>query len=82
MDILYHILVGAAILIVSPFVAVKMIFSASFREDILRRLQGAGAIDSVSECVWIHAASVGEVRAALILIKALKERKTFPSIVL
>lgn len=82
MDILYHILVGAAILIVSPFVAVKMIFSASFREDILRRLQGAGAIDSVSECVWIHAASVGEVRAALILIKALKEKKTFPSIVL
>lgn len=82
MDILYHILVGAAILIASPFVAVKAVLSPSFREDLLHRSRGADAIDPVSKSVWLHAASVGEVRAALILIKALKDEGWLPTIVL
>jgi 3-deoxy-D-manno-octulosonic-acid transferase len=82
MEILYHTIVGAAILAASPFILMRMALSSAFRSDILARLRGGKNLPSFSECLWVHASSAGEVRAAKILLAALKKNKDQRPIVL
>jgi len=82
MEILYHTIVGAAILAVSPFILVRMALFAAFRSDILERHRGGKSLASFPECLWIHASSAGEVRAAKILLDALKKNGGHPPVVL
>lgn len=78
MDLLYHIIIGAAILAVSPFVLLRMAFDSAFRSDLADRLLSGLQTPLPCNCIWIHAASIGEVRAAKILIASLKERTSRP----
>lgn len=82
MLILYHIIVHAAFLAASPFILARAIFDSAFRRDILNRLRGGAAAPAVSGCLWVHAASAGEVRAAAILWRALKKQHPGRSLVL
>ncbi|MFQ5673063.1 MAG: 3-deoxy-D-manno-octulosonic acid transferase [Nitrospinales bacterium] len=82
MLVLYHIIVHAAFLAASPFILARAIFDAAFREDILKRLQGGAAAPAASGCLWLHAASAGEVRAAGILWRALKDHQPGRSLAL
>ncbi len=82
MEILYHTIVGVAILVASPFILLRMALSAAFRSDILERHRGGETLPSFPECLWIHASSAGEVRAAKILLDALKQKDDHPPIVL
>ncbi len=82
MEILYHTIVGAAILAASPFILVRMALSAAFRSDILERHRGGKSLPSFPGCLWIHASSAGEVRAAKILLDALKKNEDHPPFVL
>jgi len=82
MEILYHTIVGAAILAASPFILMRMALSAAFRSDILERHRGGKSLPPLSGCLWIHASSAGEVRAAKILIDVLKKNSGHPPIVL
>lgn len=78
MEILYHSIIGIAVLAASPFIILKMGLDASFRRDIFDRMSAAESLPPLQDCLWIHASSVGEVRAAKILIQTLKEQTDFP----
>lgn len=82
MKILYHIIVHAGILAASPFILARMLFDPAFRGDILRRLRGGVAAPHAAGCIWVHAASVGEVRAAKVLLQSLKEKNPAHPLVL
>jgi len=82
MEILYHTIVGIAILTVSPFILMRMALSAAFRSDILERHRGGKSLPPLPGCLWIHASSAGEVRAAKILLDALEKNGDLPAIVL
>lgn len=82
METLYHTIVGAAILAASPFILIRMALSREFRSDILERHRGGKSLPSFAESLWIHASSAGEVRAAKILLDALKKKEGHPPIVL
>ena len=82
MSFFYHTTISLAILAAFPFIVLRMVFDPSFRTDIVGRVCGAKDIGSFPGCLWIHAASVGEVRIAKILITALQEKgETRPIIV-
>ena len=82
MSLAYHIIIGLAILVALPFVALRMVFDSGFRTGLLARLEGCNDLEPMNDCLWIHAASVGEVRLAKILITALKEKGETRQIVL
>jgi len=82
MEIFYHTIVAGAILAASPFILVRTVLSPAFRSDLLKRLQGAKPLPSVAGCLWIHASSAGEVRAAKILLEALRKHDNDTPIVL
>ena len=82
MSLVYHIIIGLAILVALPFVVLRMVFDSAFRIGLLARLQGCNAVKALDNCLWIHAASVGEARMAKILITALKEKGETRQIVL
>ncbi len=82
MEILYHTIVGAAILAASPFILLRMALSRKFRADMLERHRGANLLPSFPESLWVHASSAGEVRAAKILIDALRKAGGHPPVVL
>ena len=72
MDSVYHLIINIGILLSTPFLLVKMAFDRSFREDIMGRIFTHRKLLVQKGCIWIHASSVGEVRAANILIQAMK----------
>ena len=74
MNLIYHIIIGFVILVASPAIALRMVFDSGFRSGLLARLDGCKALEPLHGCLWIHAASVGEVRMAKILISALKKK--------
>jgi len=82
MEILYHTIVGIATLVASPFILLRMALSKNFRHEMLARHLGGNALTSLPGCLWIHASSAGEVRAAKILIDALDKKGGHPHIVL
>ncbi|MDP6336867.1 MAG: hypothetical protein QGH98_11795, partial [Nitrospinaceae bacterium] len=62
MSFFYHTTISLAILAAFPFIVLRMVFDPGFRADIIGRVCGAKDIESLPGCLWIHAASVGEVR--------------------
>jgi len=82
MSFLYHTIIGFSILVASPAIALRAIFSSNFRSDLLKRIFGYKILKSMNGCIWIHAASVGEVRLGKVLISALKEKGEARPIVL
>ncbi len=74
MDVLYHIIIALALLAATPFILIKMAFDPGFAKDLKARLAGARAAPKTADAVWVHASSVGEVRAAKLIVQALKER--------
>ena len=82
MSFLYHTIIGFSILVASPAIALRAIFSSNFRSDFLKRIFGYKLLKSMNGCIWIHAASVGEVRLGKVLISALKEKGEARPIVL
>ena len=82
MSFLYHTIIGFSILVASPAIALRAIFSSNFRSDFLKRIFGYKILKSMNGCIWIHAASVGEVRLGKVLISALKEKGEARPIVL
>ena len=82
MSLIYHIIVGLAILVTLPAVVLRIVFNAGFRFDLLARLRGYKSIEPLESCLWIHAASVGEVRMVKVLVSALKKKgETRPVVV-
>ena len=82
MSFLYHTIIGFSILVASPAIALRAIFSSNFRSDVLKRIFGYKILKTMNGCIWIHAASVGEVRLGKVLISALKEKGEARPIVL
>jgi 3-deoxy-D-manno-octulosonic-acid transferase len=82
MSFIYHTIIAFAILVATPIIILRIIFSFNFRSDFLKRIFSYKALDSLADCIWIHAASVGEVRLAKILISKLKEKGESRPIVL
>jgi len=82
MSFIYHTIIAFAILVVLPVIILRIIFSATFRLDFLKRMFGYKALDLETGCIWIHSASVGEVRLGKILISKLKEKGESRTIVL
>jgi len=74
MSLVYHIIIGFLILVALPAIAFRMVFDSDFKAIILQRLDGYKVLEPLNDCLWIHAASVGEVRMAKILISALKAK--------
>jgi len=82
MSFIYHTIIGFAILVASPAIVLRIIFSFNFRSDFLKRIFGYKVFEPLNGCVWIHAASVGEVRLGKALISKLKEKGEARPIVL
>ena len=82
MSFIYHTIIGFAILVASPAIVLRIIFSSNFRSDFLKRILGYKVFEPLNGCVWIHAASVGEVRLGKVLISRLKEKGEARPIVL
>lgn len=82
MDALYHIIIALTLLAASPLILLKMAFDPAFREDIKARLAGGGHAPGLAGAIWIHASSVGEVRAAKLLIEALGRLNSPPPVAL
>jgi 3-deoxy-D-manno-octulosonic-acid transferase len=81
MEIFYHTIVAVAILAASPFILMRMALSPAFRADLLARLKGGRSLPPLPGCLWIHASSAGEVRAAKILLDALRKNdNTTPTV--
>ncbi|OGW22643.1 MAG: hypothetical protein A3K09_02090, partial [Nitrospinae bacterium RIFCSPLOWO2_12_FULL_47_7] len=74
MELLYHTIIGILILAVSPYILLRMAVDPAFRAEVSHRLKSWADLPSLRSCIWIHAASVGEVQAAKILIRSLKEQ--------
>ena len=63
----------------SPFLILRALVSASFREQIREKMAGARSLPQLQGTLWIHASSVGEVRLAKTLIAGLiKEGESRP----
>ncbi|SVB89206.1 uncharacterized protein METZ01_LOCUS242060, partial [marine metagenome] len=62
MSTIYHIIIGFVILVSSPAIILRVVFDSGFRSDFLTRFDGCKALEPLNGCLWIHAASVGEVR--------------------
>ena len=82
MSFIYHTIIGFFILVVSPAIALRAIFSSNFRSNFLKRIFGYKILKTMNGCIWVHAASVGEVRLGKVLISALKEKGEARPIVL
>ena len=82
MRLIYHTIVGFAILVALPLIALRIIFSSDFRFDLFERIFGYKVIKPLNSCIWVHAASVGEVRLAKTIISALKKSEATRPIVL
>ena len=61
-------------LVASPFLLLRCLFSHTFKKDFKARMDGAKALPKLKESLWIHACSVGEVRLAKTLISILQEQ--------
>ncbi len=71
MDFLYHSIIGMGLLAASPYLMFRAATDPDFRQDLRERLAGADGAPELKNCVWVHASSVGEVRAAKILLAKL-----------
>ncbi|HLC18694.1 MAG TPA: 3-deoxy-D-manno-octulosonic acid transferase [Thermodesulfobacteriota bacterium] len=88
--LLYDILLHASILALSPYFFLKMVSAGKYREGISERFGfindkklgflarpggGGGGGGDNGPVLWVHAVSVGETRAVMPLVKALKKAR-------
>ncbi|HZX36672.1 MAG TPA: 3-deoxy-D-manno-octulosonic acid transferase [Thermodesulfobacteriota bacterium] len=82
---LYDIFLHAALPALLPYFFFKMIFYGKYRSGIFERFGfiKKAKIETLrgKTVVWVHAVSVGETKAALPLVKILKERNPFIRVV-
>jgi len=69
MAILLDLLYAAAALIASPYVLFRIACSPRWRAGLKERLGFVAPRQGARPCVWVHAASVGEVNAARPLVE-------------
>lgn len=77
--LLYDIILHLSIIILLPYFVFKMFRARKYREGIAQRfgfIKG-GKLGNLAggPVVWVHAVSVGETKAALPVLKLLKERR-------
>jgi len=65
---------GAGLLVASPFLLYKFLTSDRYRAGFRQRLGAVSARTGEKPCLWIHAASVGEIQAARPLVKECREQ--------
>jgi len=77
-NLLYDILLHLSILIAAPYFFFKMLTSHKYSDGIMERfgLYPAGKLDPFkgSPAVWFHAISAGETKAALPVLRLLRQR--------
>ena len=73
MKALYHIIIASALIAASPYLLIRSAVDSAFRENISHWLNNWKEVPFLSDCIWIHASSVGEVRIAKTLIGQLHE---------
>ena len=74
MILLYNVIVTMVLAVVLPFLPVMALFSEKRRATLLPRLgilTGIRKQRTAPKRIWVHALSVGEVRSAMPLVKAL-----------
>jgi 3-deoxy-D-manno-octulosonic-acid transferase len=74
MKFAYNIIIAAAILLASPYWIIRMGLDPAFRSEIIQRTRHWRSVPRQTGCLWVHASSVGEVRVAELLIRALQQR--------
>jgi 3-deoxy-D-manno-octulosonic-acid transferase len=81
MYLLYSVLLGAALLLATPFWVVQMLRSGKYRAGLRERFgavpERLRATAPNEDCIWVHAVSVGEVLAIQGLVRELRVR--FPA---
>ncbi|MFQ5482009.1 MAG: 3-deoxy-D-manno-octulosonic acid transferase [Nitrospinaceae bacterium] len=73
MDWLYHTIFHGAMLAAAPLFLARAAVAPKFRQELAARLTGWRQLPVRPGCLWVHAASVGEVRIAQTLIRRLQE---------
>ncbi len=76
MILIYHILVSAGFVLALPFLPLVWLFSRKRRASLVQRLgarTGFAKKKPGTSRIWVHALSVGEVRSAIPLVRALAE---------
>lgn len=74
MVVIHHLIIGLALLLISPYLLVRLAADATFRRELAERIGNWKRLDRQKQSIWVHASSVGEVRVAEILIHALKKQ--------
>jgi len=82
MDLAYNLIIAAVLVLLSPYWGIRMAVDPAFRDEILIRVRNWKTVPRLNRSLWIHASSVGEVRVAQILIRALQRDYPDRSIVL
>jgi len=75
MYFLYSVLLGLAVVLVSPWWLVRMLAQGKYRAGLGERLgRVPERLGSAHGCIWVHAVSVGEVLAVSGLVAGLRAR--------
>jgi 3-deoxy-D-manno-octulosonic-acid transferase len=73
MKTLYHIIIASALIAASPYLLIRSAIDQTFRENMGHWLDNWKGVPFLSNSIWVHASSVGEVRIAKTLIEQLRE---------
>ena len=82
MKFIYNIIIAAALLLTSPYWIIRMGLDPVFRSEIIQRTRHWKTVPRQTGCLWVHASSVGEVRVAELLIRALQQQYPDRTVVL
>jgi 3-deoxy-D-manno-octulosonic-acid transferase len=82
MKFAYNIIIAAALLLTSPYWIIRMGLDPSFRSELIQRTRQWKSVPRQTGCLWVHASSVGEVRVAELLVRALQQRYPDRTVVL
>lgn len=73
MPIWYHIIIAIVLLVTLPLMIIKAAVNPAFRKDMAHWLDNWKSTPFLTDCIWIHASSAGEVRVAKTLIQNLEK---------
>jgi len=71
----YHLLFLVVFLVYAPVLGWRLLFHRSHRSGLRQRLGGVSFTGSDRPVVWIHGVSVGEIKAAAQIIRALRQQR-------
>jgi 3-deoxy-D-manno-octulosonic-acid transferase len=78
---LYNIILTCLLLLSSPYFLLRTLVQKRFRKSLLQRM-GFFQSSSFKSPIWVHAASVGEVRCSIPLLKKIKNEVAHSKIIL